>query len=166
MKCIAIVYSKSVYQTSVFSRRFLKQLNLQLQFSNSIIKKSITKKHLGILLAGKMSLRDQEEIISSDDWLSPNNFFMEKHLDYGDIIYDQLFHKWVHQILDMIQHNAAPLAISKAIHNPQKKKKLIINQVLNHVSRKISWIKLCCYCLRLLSKNRNHNPKTIYSIYR
>lgn len=134
MKCIAVAFSKSVYQTSIFSRRFLKQLNLQLQFSNSIIKKSIRKKHLGILLDGKMSLRDQEEIFFSDDWLSPNNFFMEKHLDYSDIIYDHVFHKRVYQILDMIQHNAAPLAISKAIHNPQKKK----NQVLNHVSRKIS----------------------------
>ena len=58
LKCIAIAFSKSVYQTSIFSRSFLNQLNLKLQFSNSIIKKSIRKKHLGILLDGKMSLRD------------------------------------------------------------------------------------------------------------
>ena len=47
--------------------------------------------------------------------------FMRPHLDYGDVVFDQVFKKSFHQKLESIRYNAA-LAITGAIRKISKEK--------------------------------------------
>ena len=50
-----------------------------------------------------------------------SKFFIWSHLDYGDIIYDQVCSFSFHQKLESIRHNAA-LAIKGAVRGTSRKK--------------------------------------------
>ena len=47
--------------------------------------------------------------------------FIRLHLDYGDILYDQMFNNSFHEKLELIQYNAA-LAITGAIRGSSREK--------------------------------------------
>ena len=74
---------------------------------------------------------------------SEQKAFVRPHLDYGDILYDQVFDASFHEKLESIHHNAC-LALTGAIRSTSKVK---VYQELGSESLQIRWWykKLCLF---------------------
>ena len=67
--------------------------------------------------------------------------FSRSHLDYGDIIYDQIFNESFHQRIESIQYNAAT-AITDAIRGTSSKK--IYQELYLESLRSRRWLRKLC----------------------
>ena len=84
--------------------------------------------------------------------------FIRPHLDYGDMIYDQIFNMSFHQKMETIQYNAA-LAITGAIRGSFRKK--IYQELGLETVQQRRWYKTLCYFYKILT---SQSLKYLYSI--
>ena len=147
-------------QEVFFSYKIQKSSQPSLIFDNKIVTKSITQKHLGMLLDIKLNfqehiksvfnkvnkiiglLRKFHHILPRSFLLTSYKSFIRSHLDYGDIIYYQAYNASFHQKLDSIQYNAA-LSISGAITGTSKEK--LYNKLGLETLDKRRWYKKPCF---------------------
>ena len=66
-------------------------------------------------------LRKFQNFLPRKQLLTTYKSFIQLHLDYGDIIYDQSYNTSFHQRLELFQYNSA-LAITGAIRGTSKEK--------------------------------------------
>ena len=103
----------------LFSRKIQKSSQPSLIFNN-IVTQSLTQKHFGMFLDTKLDfheylksifsnvnktiglLRKLHHILPRSPLLTIYKCFIRLHLDYGDIIYDQVYKASFHQNLDSI----------------------------------------------------------------
>ena len=108
-------------------------------FNDSIVNVTSIHKHLGVIFDSKLIFDEHlksviKKISKTVDlpWkfqgILPRIFlitiyksFVRPHLDYGDIIYDQIFNEPFHQRIEPIQYNAA-IAITGAIRDTSSEK--------------------------------------------
>ena len=119
-------------QEDIFSRKISKTSHSPLTFNNNSVKQVQFQKQLVAYLDSRLDFREhlQNMFNRINKTISllrklPNNFpraplliiyksFIRRHLDYGDILYDQTFNNSFHERLESIQYHAA-LAITGAI---------------------------------------------------
>ena len=90
--------------------------------------------------------------------LTTDKSFIRPYLDYGNIIYDQVYNALFHQKLDSVQYNAA-LAITGTIRGTSKEK--LYNELGLETLEKRRWYrKLCCF----FKIFRYKCPKYLYNI--
>ena len=108
-------------------------------FYNANVVQSIYQKHLGIVLDSKLTfenhlnmvtteineaiglLRKLQNLLPRTALVTIYKAFVRPHLDYGDILYDQVFNLSFQQKLESIQYRAC-LAITGAIRDTSRKK--------------------------------------------
>ena len=84
--------------------------------------------------------------------------FVRPHLDYGDIIYDQVYTALFHQKIESVQHNSA-LAITGAIRGTSKEK--IYHELgLESLEKRRWYRKLCCFYKIF----RSESPQYLFNI--
>ena len=84
--------------------------------------------------------------------------FIRPHLDYGDIIYDQVHNASFQQKVESIQYNAA-VAITRAIRGTSKEK-LFEELRLESLQHRRWYRKLCCFYKIL----KDQSPKYLFNI--
>ena len=126
-------------QDVIFSRKLNKDYHPPVAFNNNNVPETDSQKHLGIILANRLSfanhlkmilnkvnktvglLRKLHNILPRPALLTIYKSFIRPHLDYGDIIYDQAYNASFHQKLELLQYNAC-LAITGAIRGTSREK--------------------------------------------
>ena len=88
-------------------------------------------------------LRKLNHILLSSPLLTIYRSFIRPHLNYSDIIYDQVYNASFHHKLDSFQYNAA-LAITGAIRGTSKEK-LYDELGLETLEKRRWYRKLCCF---------------------
>ena len=84
--------------------------------------------------------------------------FIRPHLDYGDVIYDQVYTVSFHQKIESLQYNSA-LAITGAIIGASKEK-LYHKLGLESLEKRKWYRKLCCF----FKIFRNQSPEYLFNI--
>ena len=84
------------------------------------------------------------------------NFFVRLHLDYGDIIYDQVYTTSFHQKIESVQYNSA---ITGAIRGASKEK--LYQEVGLETLEKVRWYRRQCCFFKIF---RNQSPKYLFNI--
>ena len=127
----------------------------------SNVSQASSQKHLGLTLDNRLTfdehltnvsnkisktiglLRKLQNILPRPALLTPYKCFIRPHLDYGDIIYDQVYNLSFHQELESIQQNAA-LALTVTIRGSSREN---LYQELGLESLQLQrWYrKLCCF---------------------
>ena len=126
-------------QEFIFSRKLQKSTHPALSFNNNTVTQSGTQKHLGMLLDTKQDFQGHLKSILNKvnktiglfrklhktlprlPLLTIQKSFIRPHLDYGGIIYDQVYNVSFHQKLESIQYKSA-LAITGAIRGTSAEK--------------------------------------------
>ena len=126
-------------QEVIFSRKTKKLNHPPLTFSKSTVSQSTYQKHLGVILDASLSfdehlisvqsktnkticlLRKLQNTLPRQALITICKAFVRPHLDYGDILYDQVYNASFHQKLEKIQHNAC-IARTLAISDTSKEK--------------------------------------------
>ena len=75
--------------------------------------------------------------------------FFRSHLDYGDIIYEQVYDSSFHQKIESVQYNEC-LAITEAINSTSKEK--ILNEIGPDSLQLCRWIRKLCYFYKFYKK--------------
>ena len=96
-------------QEVIFSRKTKKEDHPPFAFNNSNVSETNSQKHLGVVLNNRLSFEDHLKMISNkvnktiallcklqniqprSTLLNICKSFIRPHLDYGDIIYDQVY---------------------------------------------------------------------------
>ena len=126
-------------QEFIFSRKIKKTSQPPLNFNNNSVKQVQFQKHLGVYLEDKLGFREHFRnifemanrticLLCKLQNISPRaplvtiyKSFIRPHLDYGDILYDQVFNNSFHEKLESIQYNAA-FAITVTIRGNSREK--------------------------------------------
>ena len=121
-----------------FSRKSKAILHPPLVFKNNAIQ-TTSQKHLGIILDTQLSfekdletvlcktnktiglIRKLQNLLSRTVLITLYKAFVRRHLDYGDITYDQTHNASFHQKLESLQYNTS-LAITGAIRSSSREK--------------------------------------------
>ena len=103
-------------------------------------------------------LRKLEKILPRPPLITIYKCFIRSHLDYGDIIYDQVYNVSFHQKLESIQYNAA-LAITGAIRGTPREK-LYHELDFESLISKRWYRKLCCF----YNIFRTQSPRYLFDI--
>ena len=127
---------------------------------------STTKKHLDISRTYKVKstrkkglLRKLHNILYRLPLLTIYKSFIRPHLDYGDIIYNQVYTALFYQKIDSVQYNPA-LAITVAKRGTSKK--ILYQELGLETLEKRKWYrKLCCF----FKIFRNQFPEYLFSIF-
>ena len=98
---------------------------------------------LNKVIKTKGLLRKFQNILPRSALLIIYKKFIRPHLDYGDAIYDQVYHASFHQKLELLQYNAF-LAITGAIRDISKEK-LYEEQGLESLQLRRWYRKLSCF---------------------
>ena len=119
-------------QAVIFSRKIKNTSNPPLVFNNANVSSYKSQKHLGILLDSKLNseehyqtvlnktnrtiglLRKLQSFLPRATLITIYKAFVRLHLDYGDVLYDQVFNASFHEKLESIQYNVC-LALTGAI---------------------------------------------------
>ena len=129
-------------QEVIFSRKVKMPSYSVLIFNNIHVNQTPYQKHLSMLLHDKSHfgkhlkyitnkvnkfiglLHKVQMIIPRRSLITIYKSFIRPHLDYGDIIFDQVFNKSFHDTLESIQHNSSDvsLAITGAIRGTSREK--------------------------------------------
>ena len=143
-----------------------------LNFNNNSVKQVQFQKHLGVYLDDRLDFREHfrnifkmvnrtisllrklQNILPRAPLVTIYKSFIRPHLDYGDILYDQMFNNSFHEKLESIQYNAA-LAITGAIRGSSREK---LDQELGFESLQQRWWcrKLCLFFKMI----KNQSPST------
>ena len=132
-----------------------------LTFNGTSVTQSEIQKHLGMFLNSKPDFKEHiqnafnkvsktigllpklQRILPRPPLITIYKSFIRSHLDYGDIIYDQVYNVSFPQKIESIQYNAA-LAITGAIRGTSREKLYLELGFESLVSRR--WYrKLCCF---------------------
>ena len=126
-------------QEVIFSCKIKKTSQPLLNFNNNSVKQVQFQKQLGVYLDDKLDfcehfryifkmvnrtislLHKLQNILPRAPLITIYKSFIRPHLDYGDILYDQMFNNSFHEKLESIQYNAA-LAITGAIRGSSREK--------------------------------------------
>ena len=122
-----------------FSRKTKKINHPCLTFNKSTVKQSTSQKHLGLILDAILSfeehlirvqsktnktiglLRKLQNTLPRQAMITIYKAFVRPHLDYGDLLYDQVYNALLHQKLEKIQYNAC-IVKTGAIRGSSKEK--------------------------------------------
>ena len=69
-------------------------------FNHDTVSLTESRKHLALVLDSRSDFKKHRQIILYKSFIGP-------HLDYGDIIYDQVYNASFHRKIESIQTNAA-----------------------------------------------------------
>ena len=123
----------------IFSCKTKEIYHSLLVFNNTNVSKSSSQKHLGVILDSKLIfgehlkmiylkisktlglLRKLHNLLPRSALITIYKAFLRPYLDYGDILYDQVYNMSFHHKLKSIQYNAC-LAITGAMRGTSKKK--------------------------------------------
>ena len=123
----------------IFSRKTNKISHASLRFNNSIVLQSPYQKHLGIYLDAQLTYEEHFKIITTKatktirllqkfqnilerpTLMTICKAFVRPHVDYGDVIYDEVYNETFHQKLEFIQYNAC-LALSGTTRGSSREK--------------------------------------------
>ena len=112
-------------QEIIFSRRKVKSSHPSVYFNNISVSSNSVHKHLGMSLDDKLSYKHHlksvlnkvkktidllckfQQILRRQSLITIYKSFIPPHLDYGGIVYDQVFNESFHRKLESIQYNAA-----------------------------------------------------------
>ena len=126
-------------QEVIFSRKTKKEYHLHLAFNNNNVSETNSQKHLGVVLDNGLSFEDHlkmilnkvnktigflrklQNILPRSTLLTIYKSFIRRHLDYGDIIYNQAYNASFRQKLELLLYNAC-LAITGAIRGIAREK--------------------------------------------
>ena len=126
------LYSIKQAQEIKFIPKTSKRNYPSLMFNNEIVNLTSNYKYLGIIFGSKLSsdktrkasvkniskttglLRKVQGILPRTSLIQIYKSFVRPHLDYGDIISDQIFNESFHQRIESIQYNVT-IAIAGAI---------------------------------------------------
>ena len=126
-------------QEVVFSRKYVKPNHPILHFNQSVVNRTISQKHLGVILDENLNfnqhlkvvidkttkgisvLRKLRYYIPRKSLITLYKSFIRSHLDFADVIYDLPNSKTFCDKIESIQYNAA-LAITGAIRGTSKDK--------------------------------------------
>ena len=110
-------------QEVIFSRKTKKLPHPSLVFDNAKVTQSIYQKHLGIRIDSKLTFENHlrmvttkinktigllcnlQNLLPRTALITIYKAFVRSHLDYGDILYDQVFNLSFHQKLESIQYS-------------------------------------------------------------
>ena len=163
-------------QELIFSRKVQTTNHPPLFFNENVVPKTTLQKHLEMFLDSKLDFREHLKTIFQKtnktigllpklQTLLPRapliviyKSFIRPHLDYGDMIYDQIFNMSFHQKMETIQYNAAS-AITGAIRGSSREKRYQ-ELGLETLQQRRWYRKLCCFYKIL----KSHSPKYLYSI--
>ena len=140
-----------------FSQRINKLLHPDIIFnSNTVKKKALTKKHLGMFLDSKLDFDEHikaefdrtivhidklRNFLPRPSLLQIYKSFVRPYLDYGDIICDEAFIGSVQQKLESVQYNAT-LVITGVIRGTSREK--IYSELgLGSLQNRLWYRKLC-----------------------
>ena len=119
-------------QEIIFSRKFKKATHPPLLFNNNNASQVNFQTHLGVILDVKLTFEEHLKNVFNKtnkmvvllwklSYLLPRQAlvtiykaFVRHHLDYGDVLHDQVFNNCFHAKMESIQYNAC-LAITGAI---------------------------------------------------
>ena len=126
-------------QEVIYSRKLNKDYHPPLAFNNNNVPETDSQKQLGIILDNRLSfanflkmvlnkvnktvglLRKIHNILPRPALLTIYKGFIRPHLDYGDIIYEQVYNTSFHQKIELLQYNAC-LAIARTIKDTSREK--------------------------------------------
>ena len=110
-------------------------------FNNAIVFQTNSQKHLGVTLDLKLTFEEHllnvfetvnrtidltrklQSVLPRITLVTIYKDFVRPHLDYGDILYDQVFNNSFHNRLESIKYNAC-IAITTAVRGTSKEKLL------------------------------------------
>ena len=145
-------------------------------FNENAIPNTTLQKHLGMFLDSKLNfsehlktifqktnktirlLRKLQTLFPRAPLITIYKSFIRRHLDYGDMTYDQTFNMFFQQKMETMQYNAA-LTITGAIRGSSREK-LYQELGLETLQQRRWYRKLCCF-YRIL---KSQSPKYLYSI--
>ena len=111
-------------QKVIFSRKLNKQVHPNLTFNNSHVNQTESQKHIGLILDNKLNfsehlkgvldkiskpiglIRNFQPILPRFSLLTIYKTFVRPRLEYGDIIYDQIYNALFYRKLESIQYSA------------------------------------------------------------
>ena len=162
-------------QEIIFSRKLKKATHPPLLFNNNNASQVNSKKHLGVILDVKLTfeehlknvfnktnktiglLRKLSNLLPRQALVTIYKAFT-KHLDYGDVLYDQAFHNSFHAKIESIQYNAC-LAITGAIRGASREN---IYQELGLESLQLRcWHRKLCLFYKVF---KNEHPKYLFNL--
>ena len=163
-------------QEVIFSRIIKKTSQPPLNFNNNSVKQVQFQKHLGVYVDDKLDFREHfryifkmvnrtisllrklQNILPRAPLVTIYKSFIRPHLDYGDILYDQMFNNSFHEKLESIQYNAA-LAITGAIRGSSREK---LYQELGFESlQQRRWYRKLCLFFKII---KNQSPKYLFEL--
>ena len=163
-------------QEIIFSRKKNNTSHPSLYFNNTPIQRKSVQKHLGLFLDEKLSflehidekikkatvgvnlMRKLNLLLPRSSLLTVYKCFIRPHLDYGDVIYDQLNLPSLTNKIESVQYNAA-LAITGPIRGTSKEK---LCQELGFESLKDRrWLRQLCYLYKIVNTKQ---PAYLYDL--
>ena len=146
-------------QEIIFSGKANKISHPLLRFNNSVVSQTPYQKHLGIFLDVRLTFEDHlkltttkvnktigllrklQKTLPRQVLMTMYKDFVRAYVDYGDIIYDEVYNETFHQKLESIQYNAC-LALSGTIRGLSREK--LYNKLgLKSLQRQHWYRKLC-----------------------
>ena len=153
-------------QEVVFSRKKNPSNHNDIYFNNMPLNRKNTQKHLGLYLDAKLNFSEHinEKIkkavkgisvikklnvtLPCSSLLTIYKSFIRPHLDYGDVIYDQLNNNRLSEKIESIQYNAA-LAITGTIRGTSREK--LYQELGLEPLKDKRWPRRLCYLHKVLS---------------
>ena len=163
-------------QEVIFSRKRLQVNHPDLYFNESIVEKTSSQKHLGVILDEKLSfkqhinyllekttkcigvLRKLRYFVPRKSLITIYKSFIRSHLDYADSIYDRPNNDSYSEKIESIQYNAA-LAITGAIRGTSKVK-LYQEIGLEYLSSR-RWFRRLCLFYKIIN---NEQPSYLFNL--
>ena len=145
-------------------------------FNNNQVIQTPYQKHLGLILDEKLSfgehlmniankvntfiglLHKLQKCLPRRPLVTTSKSFVRLHLDYGDVIFDQVYNKSFHESLESLQCNAS-LAITGVIRVTSKEK-LYQELGLESLQHRRWFCKLCTFYKTLKSQS----PRYLYEL--
>ena len=119
------------------------------EYLNNVLNK--VNKTIGLLLK-------LQNLLSRSTLITTYKAFVRPHLDYGDILYDQIYNSSFREKLESVQYNAC-LALTGAIRGSSKEK---IYQELGFESLRVRrWYRKLCLFYEVLN---NEHPKYLFNL--
>ena len=163
-------------QEVIFSRKHLQVNHPDLYFNGSIVEKTSSQKHLGVILDEKLSFKQHinyllEKTTKCIGVLRKLGYFVPRkslltiykssirsHLDYADSIYDRPNNNSYSEKIESIQYNAA-LVITGAIRGTSKEK-LYQEIGLEYLSSR-RWFRRLCLFYKIIN---NEQPSYLFNL--
>ena len=163
-------------QEVIFSRKIEKPLHIPLNFNNTNVKQTVFQNHLGLILDSQLSFEEHLKTIFSKanktiglirklrnslprpSLMTLYKSFIQPHLDYGDIIYDQPFNNSFQNNIESIQYNAC-FVITGAIRGTSKER-LYEELGLESLQHR-RWYRRICYLYKIVV---NESPNYLFKI--